>query len=346
MVKLPKIPDTPEDFNDMNFIYNQQTGYLFFKQPLNDNSPPIKKKVVPTYNFELRETLFEKFHIDSAHFEYHKTYTMIYERYIGITQDDVKNYVLTLIDIFSHYVWAIPLKDKEGNTIHEELVNIFKNFGPPTKLQADNESEFIISVLKKTCNAFEIKLVHGRARYPQSQEKIERFNQMFSRHLTKMMWDEVSGSQGYHWVDVLSQFIIVYNKAPHEAHKKSPYEAFFGFKMHAVYNTLNTPENKDNTLETNTPGTNSPETNTPGTILPKHISPEHIPPGTIIPKKVIFEPGDKVVVAPNFDNNQKTRKCKLEQTCSITGKVVSMCNNNKTVRVDVNGKIKNFEAKI
>ncbi|CAG8818661.1 13362_t:CDS:2, partial [Gigaspora rosea] len=41
------------------------------------------------------------------------------------------------------------------------------NFGPPTKLQADNGSEFITSVLKKTCNAFEIKLVHGRARHPQ-----------------------------------------------------------------------------------------------------------------------------------------------------------------------------------
>ncbi|KAF0526616.1 retrotransposon nucleocapsid protein [Gigaspora margarita] len=131
MVKLPKIPDTPEDFNDMvnylqqgifaekynstlkksnfqrrckNFVYDQQTSYLFFKQPSNDNSTPIKKRVVLTYDFD---------------------------------------YVLTLIDIFSRYVWAISLKDKEGNTIHGELVNIFKNFGPPTKLQADNRSEFI-----------------------------------------------------------------------------------------------------------------------------------------------------------------------------------------------------------
>ncbi|KAF0407994.1 SCAN domain-containing protein 3-like [Gigaspora margarita] len=461
MVKLPKILDTPEDFNDMvnylqqgifaekynstlkksnfqrkckNFVYDQQTSYLFFKQPSNDNSPPIKKRVVPIYDFELRETLFEKFHVDSAHFEYHKTYIMIYEQYIGIIQDDVENgplehlqvdlvdllsyaeyndgysYVLTLIDIFSHYVWAIPLKDKEGNTIHGELVNIFKNFGPPTKLQADNRSEFITSVLKKTCNAFEIKLVHGHARHPQSQGKIERFNQTLSRHLTKMMWDEISGSQGYRWVDVLPQFVIAYNKAPHEAHKKSLYEAFFGFKMRAVYNTLNTPENKDNTLETNTPGTN-----TPGTISPEHIPPEHIPPrtitpgtiplgtilpGTILPrtispgtippenaasqdnkalyefhamqvkcvhnevaqndeayqnkivirgsvhrKKVTFEPGDKVAVAPDFDNNQKMRKHKLEQTCSITRKVVSVCNNNRMVRVDVNGEIKNFVAK-
>ncbi|CAG8694317.1 10055_t:CDS:2, partial [Gigaspora rosea] len=239
--------------------------------------------------------------------------------------NDGYSYVLTLIDIFSCYVWAIPLKDKEENTIHGELVNIFKNFGPPTKLQA---------------------------------------------HLTKMMWDEVFGSQGYRWVDVLPQFVIAYNK------------------------------NKDNIPETNTPGTNIP-----GTISPEHILPEHIPPGTIPPgtipletilpgtippenaasqdnkalykfyvmqvkrvhnevvqnnkayrnkmvihrgvyrKKVTFELGDKVAVAPDFDNNQKTQKCKLEQTCSITGKFVSVCNNNRMVRVDMNGKIKNFATK-
>ncbi|CAG8783488.1 15444_t:CDS:1 [Gigaspora rosea] len=202
------------------------------------------------------------------------------------------------------------------------------------------------------------------------------------------MWDEVSGSQGYRWIDVLPQFIIAYNKVPHEAHKKSPYEAFFGFKMRAVYNTLNTPEN--NTPEDNTPGTIPPEHIPPGTIPPEHIPPETIPPRTILPenavsqdnkalyefhvmqvkrvhdevsqndeayrnklvirgsvhrKKVTFEPGDKVAVAPDFDNNQKMRKRKLEQTCSITGKVVSVCNNNRTVRVDVNGEIKNFVAK-
>ncbi|CAG8765095.1 8647_t:CDS:1, partial [Gigaspora rosea] len=33
--------------------------------------------------------------------------------------NDGYSYVLTLIDVFSYYVWAIPLKDKEENTIHE-----------------------------------------------------------------------------------------------------------------------------------------------------------------------------------------------------------------------------------
>ena len=85
-------------------------------------------------------------------------------------------------------------------------------------------------ILKKTCNAFKIKLVHGRARHPQSQGKVERFNQTLGRHLTKIMWDEVSGVQGYRWIDVLPQFVIAYNKAPHQAQKKSPYEAFLNLR--------------------------------------------------------------------------------------------------------------------
>ncbi|KAF0525115.1 SCAN domain-containing protein 3-like [Gigaspora margarita] len=252
MVRLPKIPDTPDDFNDIvtylqhrifaekynsplkqsnfqrrckNFVYNQETSYLFFEQSSKD-SPLIKKRVVPTYDSELREALFEKFHIGDAHFEYYKIYTMIYKRHIGITQHEVEkyvnacptciqngsikeksdlepvvsdgplehlqvdlvdllsyaehndrySYVLTLIDIFSRYVWAIPLKDKKESTIHSELVNVFKNFGPPAKLQADNRSKFRTKVLKSMCDAFKIKLVHSRVRYPQSQGKIERFN--------------------------------------------------------------------------------------------------------------------------------------------------------------------------
>jgi len=209
MVKLPKIPNTPENFNDIvnyfqsavfpemcdtpmkksnfqrrckNFIYDNRHGYLFYVEPPKDeNSRPIPKRVVPAFDTELRGALFEKFHVGTAHFDFKKTYSMIYERHIGITQEEVKkyvrncptcirnmsikektditpvisegplehvqmdlvdflsyaefndgySYVLTMIDVFSRYIWAIPLLDKEGSTIHHEVVKIFMNFGPP-----------------------------------------------------------------------------------------------------------------------------------------------------------------------------------------------------------------------
>lgn len=231
MVKLPKMPETPEDFNAIvaylksgilpvncnnqahfhrrckDFVYDTKSGYLFYLQYSKDeNSPPIKKRVVPIYDKELREALFDKFHSGATHFDYHKTYKMLYEEHVGITQGEVKNYVkncptcirntsikektdltpvvangplqhiqidlvdllsfaehndgysyiLTMIDVFSRYVWTIPLKDKEGGTVHKELVKVFEDFGPPNILQADNGSEFITDVLKRTCKAFKV----------------------------------------------------------------------------------------------------------------------------------------------------------------------------------------------
>jgi hypothetical protein len=266
-----------------------------------------------------------------------------------------------MIDIFSRYVWAIPLCDKEGSTIHSELVKFIMNFGPPSKIQADNGSEFITSILRHTCEVFQIKLVHGRARHPQSQGKIERFNQTLGRHLTKMMWNEELQVQDYRWIDVLPSFVIAYNKVPHEAHKKSPYEVFFGFKMRGVYST---PEDTSNdTLDDPSDDTQEQIDQVDEDVnLEPHIKQvqklrdevaqtEEIyrnkvaVRGSVHRKKPVFNPEDKVSIAPDHDTNQKTRKRKLQQTCSMTGRVIGMCSNNRTVRVEVNGEIKNFPAK-
>ncbi|HXF28581.1 MAG TPA: integrase zinc binding domain-containing protein, partial [Chlamydiales bacterium] len=121
MVKLPKVPSTLEDFNNIvtylrfgtfpatcynptkktnftrrckNFSYDDQNGYLYYTtSPKDRNSPAIKKRVVPAYDTELREVLFEKFHVGAAHFDYHKTYNMLYKQHIGITQEEVQRYV-------------------------------------------------------------------------------------------------------------------------------------------------------------------------------------------------------------------------------------------------------------
>ena len=67
--------------------------------------------------------------------------------------------------------------------------------------------------------------------------------------------------------------------------------------------------------------------------------------GSVHRRKLAFELGDKVAIALDHDTNQKMRKWKLAQTCSISREIVSMCSNNRTVRVRVNGEIKTFAAK-
>ena len=63
------------------------------------------------------------------------------------------NYILTVIDIFSKFAWAIPIKNKTGDSITRAFEIIFKD-RIPTKLHTDKGLEFIN---KSTQNLFKRK---------------------------------------------------------------------------------------------------------------------------------------------------------------------------------------------
>ena len=52
-------------------------------------------------------------------------------------------FILTCIDIFSKYAWAIPVKNKTGKNIIEAFKEIFKDNRYPKKLQTDKGTEFL-----------------------------------------------------------------------------------------------------------------------------------------------------------------------------------------------------------
>ena len=56
-------------------------------------------------------------------------------------EDDNYNYLLTVIDCFSKYAWAIPIKNKTAEEIIKSFDYIFKE-RKPLKLQTDKEKEF------------------------------------------------------------------------------------------------------------------------------------------------------------------------------------------------------------
>ena len=52
----------------------------------------VKRQVVPEHDIELRHRLLTKYHSDK-HFEYQKTFNLLYEHYIGIKKLQVKQFV-------------------------------------------------------------------------------------------------------------------------------------------------------------------------------------------------------------------------------------------------------------
>ena len=60
-----------------------------------------------------------------------------------VKENDGYRYILTVIDIFSKYAWAQPVKDKGGKTIAEAMQKVFEtDHRKPLKLQTDKGKEF------------------------------------------------------------------------------------------------------------------------------------------------------------------------------------------------------------
>lgn len=65
------------------------------------------------------------------------------------------NYILTIIDVFSKYAWAIKLKHKTGSEVKDAFLLAFKN-RVPNKIQFDEGKEFYNKDIKQLLDKFKI----------------------------------------------------------------------------------------------------------------------------------------------------------------------------------------------
>ena len=83
-------------------------------------------------------------------------------------------YLLTVIDIFSKYAWAVPLKNKTGESVTEAFNNIVSEGRTPKNLWVDEGKEFYNKTFQSFLDKNTINMYHtfneGKA------VVIERFN--------------------------------------------------------------------------------------------------------------------------------------------------------------------------
>ena len=132
-------------------------------------------------------------------------------------KNDNFKFILTCLDVFSKYAWAVPLKNKEGKTITDAFKTIFTN-RIPQRIQTDLGSEFYNRNFKALIKKYDIKLYST-----QSEMKaciVERFN----RTLKERMWRYFTESNNYRYIDVLDNLINSYNNTYHTSIKMKPIE--------------------------------------------------------------------------------------------------------------------------
>jgi hypothetical protein len=84
------------------------------------------------------------------------------------------NYLLVVIDIFSHFVLLRPLKNKSSELIAAVLWEYFCTFGVPKILQHDGESTLVSEVISSLINMHGIEHRTITAYSPRENGKVER----------------------------------------------------------------------------------------------------------------------------------------------------------------------------
>ena len=138
-----------------------------------------------------------------------------------VEYNDGFRYILNVIDIFSKFVWSIPLKNKKGDTVLEAFKSIVSDAGniKPKHLVVDQGGEFYNKSMDTWLKRNNINRysTHGEHK----SAVVERFN----RSLKNNMWKRFTAENTRNWIDMLTTLVSTYNQTYHSTIGMSPIEA-------------------------------------------------------------------------------------------------------------------------
>ena len=148
-------------------------------------------------------------------------------------------YILMIIDVFSKYGWAIPLKRKTGSEMVEAFTQLWDSGEKPPKfLWTDKGREFDNVQMKALLKKQNVHLY-----WTENEEKssiVERWN----RTIKQWMWKYFTKHRTGVYIDILPQLIEKYNNTYHRSIKCTPSDARKPSNHQHVFNALYGGTNK------------------------------------------------------------------------------------------------------
>lgn len=127
-------------------------------------------------------------------------------------------YILCVIDCFTKFAWALPLKSKTGNEVSKAMLKIIHKRSPKL-LQLDNGKEFYNSLFDSLMKKYNIK------KYSVYSTKKACIVERFNRTLKSLMFKEFTSIGSHDWVSLLPTLLNKYNSSKHRTIGMSPKEA-------------------------------------------------------------------------------------------------------------------------
>ncbi len=145
--------------------------------------------------------------------------------------------ILTVIDLYTRYAWAKPLKSKKGSEVKQAFEKIFKESGrKPKQLFVDKGTEFYNS---------QVKPLFDRTYSTENSGKsvvCERFN----KTLKNMMFKQFTIQGHQKWLKILPEIVNKYNNTIHSSINEKPANASKNPEIIEDINRCNNHANEHN----------------------------------------------------------------------------------------------------
>ena len=169
---------------------------------------------------------FERWHMDFL--KLHKT-------------KDGYQYVLVIVDSFTKWIEAFPMKTQESTEVATCLFeNVFTRFGCPKYLVSDRGRSFMNNLITALCELFDIKQFLTSSYHPQSNSQVERTNSTIIQCLRAYCSKDQNT-----WPVKLPGILMALRRSPcTQSTEFSPFYMVFGIEMNLPFDTNVVPKDK------------------------------------------------------------------------------------------------------
>lgn len=150
-------------------------------------------------------------------------------------------YILTIVDGFTKYVFARPVKDTKTKNVVKVLDSLFSDFSVPSRIISDRGTAFTSAKFKEFCVGTGVRHVLNAVACPRANGQAERFNQTILTALST----QNSGKDDRDWDKQLGKIQWGINNTINATTKKSAAELLFGIKFNGPIDNKLATENVD-----------------------------------------------------------------------------------------------------
>ena len=197
---------------------------------LNRHNAPSWKKKLAKEILAPRRKLFKRRKVYSPAVDYIWTGDLMFMQKYSRENNGYK-YILIILDVFSRYAWARPLKEKTAPTTARAFQDIIQS-SHPEKLWCDRGTEFTGAAFKRLLRQHNILLYHT------FNDVKASIAERFIRTLRRKIESDYILTHSTVWYKILPELIREYNTTYHRSIKMTPEEARMPRNFTRVYENL------------------------------------------------------------------------------------------------------------